>query len=175
VRHHVAEAGEIDLGRIQQCAQRGLGGHHDLEQMGAVGARQVGHFGHVFAPDHAAEARVSGVIDADDPAAVVFPDDVFGGQRAQWTIHGRSRSSGCVETAVQSSLFHAPMARNSYAPEAARGGKSWATVCVSPSATGSPSLKASRLPGGIAIQCSLSVSAVVAMIATRSLGWVTRL
>ena len=79
MRNHIAKAGEIDLDRVIQSAQRRFGGKYQSHQVIPVSAGQVAHFAHMFAPDYPAESRVIRrfrAADTNDTTAGVFPKDV---------------------------------------------------------------------------------------------------
>jgi hypothetical protein len=65
VRHDIAQTGDVDFRRRHRFAH----GQFDLVQgfveEQAVFLRQVVHLAHVIAPDHAAKARIAGVVDQD--------------------------------------------------------------------------------------------------------------
>ena len=57
VRHHVAERGEVDLGRRQRVAQALLDHGDGFHAQRAVFGDEIGPFGHMVFPDHAIEGR----------------------------------------------------------------------------------------------------------------------
>ena len=77
MRNHVAEAGQIDLFGLDDLAYNRFDDEHDAHQLLLLVGSQIGHFGGVPVEDDAAEARVVGVVNDDDPAKRAFP-----GQRA---------------------------------------------------------------------------------------------
>jgi hypothetical protein len=73
VRHHVAERGEVDLGRLQLFDQRALDRAHELHAALPLGREQRRELRNVVARDHAIERREVTLLDADDAPGVVLP------------------------------------------------------------------------------------------------------
>ena len=72
----VAEARKVDLMRIQDLPERGLSCEYRIHESRALGRRKVGHLFHVPFEDHAAEARIGLIVDQDDAAKPVLPEQV---------------------------------------------------------------------------------------------------
>ena len=79
MRNHVAEAGQIDLGRLDDIAYDGFDGEHDAHQLLLLVGSQIGHFGGVPVEDDAAEAGVIRVVDIHDAAKGVSPEQIAAG------------------------------------------------------------------------------------------------
>lgn len=95
VGHHVAQAGEVDLVRIEQAAQAALGRQHRVQQCMGFGGGEFAHLGDVAVEHHAAEAgEVVGVGDAHHAAEFVAPEQFAARRRAEFTVgfppHGQS-------------------------------------------------------------------------------------
>ena len=104
----VAEASEVDLVRAEQIAQHPLGREHRLHQADALGGWEVGHFLYVPLQDHPAEAGIIGIVDENDAAELVAPEQVPSRGGAQLAGHagkdsrigagyGLYRCSGAVD------------------------------------------------------------------------------
>ena len=74
VLREVAEARQVDLVRIQELPEGGLGCEYRIHEPHALGRLKVGHLFHVPLEDHAAEARVGLIVDQDDAAKPVLPE-----------------------------------------------------------------------------------------------------
>lgn len=59
VRHHIAQAGKVDLVGLNCAAQCALRGQHNIHDIARIGRRQVAHFGHMLTPYHATETGES--------------------------------------------------------------------------------------------------------------------
>jgi hypothetical protein len=109
VRHHVAEAGQVDLVRLHHAAHRALHCVHDAHQMCPLGLAEIGELGHVRAPDHAAEARVV-VLGRreDDPQHVVLPQHLATVFTAKHAFHRRSLCTGAGSSTPAPALVACP-------------------------------------------------------------------
>jgi len=76
VLRDVAEARKVDLVRIQDLPECGLSREYRIHEPRALGRHKVGHLLHVPSEDHAAEARVGLIVDQDDAAKPVLPEQV---------------------------------------------------------------------------------------------------
>ena len=76
VRRRVAEARKVDLVRIQELAERGFSCKYRIHEAHALGRLKVGHLLHVPFEDHPAIARVVQIVDQDDSAKTVLPEQV---------------------------------------------------------------------------------------------------
>lgn len=68
VWYHIAQAGQVDLVRIEHLPDGSLNCKDDLHQFIARGNGKIGHFFYVLVQDDPAEAWVVLVIDEDDAA-----------------------------------------------------------------------------------------------------------
>jgi hypothetical protein len=59
MRHRVAEAGQINLVRLDQQSNGRFNGKDETHQMTSFRHRQIGHFPHMRAPNHPAESGKS--------------------------------------------------------------------------------------------------------------------
>ena len=76
VRRRVAKARKVDLVRIQKFAERGLSCKYRIHEPYALGRLKVGHLLHVPFEDHPAKARVVRIVDQDNAAKPVLPEQV---------------------------------------------------------------------------------------------------
>lgn len=83
MRHHIAEAGQVDFLGLHHFTQRGFDLTHGAHQGRPVFYRQIGHFLDVCIPDHAAEARVIGICNQYDAQLLIAEQDFAAGFFAQ--------------------------------------------------------------------------------------------
>lgn len=93
MRHHIAEAGQIDFLRLQNLALRSFYLADHLHQGRAFRYRQIGHFPDVRIPDHAAKAGVIRIVDQHDAQLRVAEDDFTTRDRAQFTCRRHAYTS----------------------------------------------------------------------------------
>ncbi len=77
MRHHVTQAGQIDLVRLGNLPYRRLHRKYHSHQTLPLDGWQIGHFLDVRVQDHAAETGVICLIDPDHTAEGVGPEDYF--------------------------------------------------------------------------------------------------
>jgi hypothetical protein len=87
VLRNVAEACEVDFVRAEESAQRRLGREHRVHQPHALVGCEVGHFLYVPLQDHPAETRVIEIVDENDAAELVAPEQVPSRGSAQLAGH----------------------------------------------------------------------------------------
>ena len=76
VLREIAEARKVDLVRIQELPEGGLGREYRIHEPFALGRLKVGHLFHVPFEDHPTKARVVRIVDQDDAAKPVLPEQV---------------------------------------------------------------------------------------------------
>ncbi|KQB49241.1 hypothetical protein LD10_13420 [Neisseria meningitidis] len=78
VRHDIAQAGEVNLGRLKHLAHSGFDFVHHFHQFAAFRCRKVGHFGNMLTPNDAAECRRTAVVmDGDDAQLGGLQQNIF--------------------------------------------------------------------------------------------------
>src|SRR5437867_12570560 len=81
----VAEAREVDLVGPKELAERRLGREYGIHQSRALRPCEIGHFLYVPFKDHPAEARVIGIVNQDNAAKPVPPEQIPARRIAQLT------------------------------------------------------------------------------------------
>ena len=98
MRHHVAEAGQIDLVRRKKLAHHRLDGENDGHQVVPLRRVEIAHFAAMRVPDHPTETRVIRIFDADDPAGGTLPKNRATGRGAQLARQGWANHIEAPET-----------------------------------------------------------------------------
>lgn len=93
MRHHIAEASQVDFFRLQDFAQRRLNLTYRTHQGRSIFYRQISHFLDVCIPDHAAEAGVIRIGDQDDAQLFIAEKNFSAGLFAQLTGCGHAYTS----------------------------------------------------------------------------------
>lgn len=85
MRHHIAQASQIDFFRLQDFAQRRFNLTYRTHQGGSIFDCQIGHFLDVCIPDNAAEAGVICISDQHDAQLLIAEKNFSAGFFAQLT------------------------------------------------------------------------------------------
>lgn len=89
VGHNIAEAGQIDFGRVEDLAHCGFNLIHHFHDFVAFGRGKVGHLGNMVIPNNAAECGCAGfVVDGDDAQVWRLQQNVFVVGSADGAGHG---------------------------------------------------------------------------------------
>jgi len=78
MRHHIAEAGQIDLVRVYERQHGSLGGDDNVEQMVTLCHRQVGHLPYMAMPDNPAKTgkgQTFSTTNTDNTTPIILPED----------------------------------------------------------------------------------------------------
>ncbi len=87
MRHHIAQAGQVDLVRLHDCADGYFSTDYPVEQVCPVGWSEIAHFTHMLFPDDAAETGIAGFFNQQNPEQGIFVQQFAGRQGAKRTSH----------------------------------------------------------------------------------------
>lgn len=84
---HVTEGGKIDFVGLHRFSERFFRREYDGHEMRAIPLGQIRHLAHVVFPDHAAEPAIIGIVDENDSAAFVLPQQFAAGLFTEFAGH----------------------------------------------------------------------------------------
>jgi hypothetical protein len=87
VWHLVAQAGEIQLVRLQDLNQRLLEREYHAHDLISAGSVKLRHLFYVSVPDHSTQAWIVGLVGPYSATVVVFPQDLAAGSFTEHASH----------------------------------------------------------------------------------------
>lgn len=83
MRNNIAEAGQIDLVRIEERTQSAFNAENSTHQPLLLGHIQVRHFGDMTLENYSAKARIVSIGHANDATEIISPKQIASGRAAQ--------------------------------------------------------------------------------------------